>query len=157
EEGSMSRTLTVAWGSLAVSAVVLALKFAAYWLTGSVALYSDALETIINVVAAAGALVAVWFSKQPADANHAYGHHKAEYLSAVVEGALVLATAFLIAHEAWVGFEHPHAPNARLTGLLLNGAGGVMNLFWALLLIRKGRLWKWPALVAGGRLSTALG
>jgi divalent metal cation (Fe/Co/Zn/Cd) transporter len=56
----MSRTLTVAWGSLAVSAVVLGLKFAAYWLTGSVALYSDALETVINVVAAAGALVAVW-------------------------------------------------------------------------------------------------
>src|SRR4051795_5680674 len=60
----MSRTLTVAWGSLAVSAVVLGLKFAAYWLTGSVALYSDALETIIHVVAAAGALVAVWVSGQ---------------------------------------------------------------------------------------------
>jgi cation diffusion facilitator family transporter len=127
----MSRTLTVAWGSLAVSAVVLALKFAAYWLTGSVALHSDALETIINVVAAGGALIAVWVSKQPADANDPYGHHKAEYLSAVVEGALVLATAFLIAHEAWVGFEHPHAPDAPIPGLLLNAAGGVLNLLWA--------------------------
>src|SRR3954453_11716001 len=120
----MRRTLTVAGGSLAVSAVVLTLKFAAYWLTGSVALYSDAMETIINVVAAGGALVAVWFSEQPPDANHPYGHHKAEYLSAVVEGALVLATAFLIAPEAWVGFEHPHAPDAPVLAMVLNGAGG---------------------------------
>lgn len=68
----MSRTLKVAWGSLAVSVVVLAMKAAAYWLTGSVALYSDALETVINVVAAVGALIALWFSEQPADANHPY-------------------------------------------------------------------------------------
>lgn len=140
-----------AWGSLAVSVVVLAMKFAAYWFTGSVALYSDALETIINVVAAGGALVAIWFSEQPPDANHPYGHYKAEYLSAIVEGALVLATAFLIAHEAWMGFEHPHAPDAPILGLLLNGAAGVVNLFWALLLVRKGKRWKSPALVAGGR------
>ncbi len=58
----MIRTLKVAWGSLAISLVVLALKAAAYWVTGSVALYSDALETVINVVAAVGALVALWYS-----------------------------------------------------------------------------------------------
>ena len=90
----MSRTLRVALGSLGVSVVVLAMKFAAYCLTGSVALYSDALETVINVVAAIGALVALWFSERPANANHPYGHQKAEYLSAVIERALVLATAF---------------------------------------------------------------
>jgi cation diffusion facilitator family transporter len=75
---------------------------AAYWLTGSVALYSDALETVTNIVAALGALGAIWFGEKPADANHPYGHHKAEYLSAVVEGALVLVTAFAIGREAWL-------------------------------------------------------
>lgn len=147
----MGQTMKVAWGSLAISCVVLSMKAAAYWLTGSVALYSDALETVINVVAAIGALVALWFSAQPADANHPYGHDKAEYLSAVVEGALVLATAFVIAREAWVGFEHPRAPDAPFIGLALNAAAGVINLVWGLLLIRRGRMWKSPALIAGGK------
>jgi cation diffusion facilitator family transporter len=147
----MSRSLKVAWGSLGVSIVVLAMKAAAYWATGSVALYSDALETVINVVAAIGALVALWFAEQPADANHPYGHNKAEYLSAVVEGALVLVTALLIAHEAWLGWQDPHAPETPLRGIALNGAAGAINLVWALVLIRSGRAWKSPALVAGGK------
>lgn len=145
----MARALKVAWGSLAVSVVVLAMKFAAYWLTGSVALYSDALETVINMVAAVGALVALWFSGQPPDANHPYGHHKAEHLSAVAEGALVLATAFLIGREAWLGWVHPHAPETPFLGIGLNGAAGAINLVWALVLIRSGRQCKSPALVAG--------
>ena len=147
----MSRSLKVAWGSLGISIVVLGMKAAAYWLTGSVALYSDALETVINVVAAVGALVALWFSEQPADANHPYGHNKAEYLSAVVEGALVLVTALAIEREAWLGWENPHAPETPFLGIALNGAAGVVNLIWALVLIRRGRAWKSPALVAGGR------
>ncbi len=93
----MSNLLRTAWGTLAVALAVLSLKFAAYAATSSVALYSDALESTINVVGALGALVALWVSTQPADANHPYGHQKAEYLSAVVEGGLVLATAFVIA------------------------------------------------------------
>ncbi len=147
----MSRAIRLAWGSLGVSAVVLALKAAAYWLTGSVALYSDALETVINVVAALGALVALWFSERPADANHPYGHHKAEYLSAVVEGALVLATAFAIGREAWLGWAHPHAPDTPYLGIALNGGAGAINLVWALVLISRGQRWKSPALIAGGR------
>ena len=147
----MSRTLKIAWGSLAVSVVVLAMKYAAYWLTGSVALYSDALETVINVVAAGGAVAALWYSARPADANHPYGHHKAEYFSAVVEGALVLATAGLIAQEAWLGWQHPRAPETPFLGIALNGAAGLVNLLWAVVLIRGGRRWKSPALVAGGK------
>lgn len=106
----MNRTIKTAWGTLAVSLVVLALKLAAYWMTGSIALYSDALETIVNVAAAVGALIALWVSAQPADANHPYGHQKAEYLSAIIEGGLVLATAILIFQEAWIGWQHPKAP-----------------------------------------------
>ena len=147
----MSPTLKVAWGTLAVAGVVLSMKAGAYWLTGSVALYSDALETVINVVAAITALIALWFSAQPADANHPYGHQKAEYLSAVVEGALVLATALAIGREAWFGLQNPKAPDAPFIGLGLNAAAGMINLVWALVLIRTGKGWKSPALVAGGR------
>ena len=147
----MTPILKAAWGSLVVSIVVLSLKAAAYWLTGSVALLSDALETVINVVAALGALVALRLSARPADANHPYGHEKAEYLSAMVEGALVLVTAFLIAREAWSGWNDPHAPETPFLGIGLNAAAGVVNLFWAIFLIRRGRTWKSPALVAGGR------
>ena len=66
----MDRTIAVAWASLLVSLLVLATKTEAYRLTGSVALYSDALETIINVATALAALVALWYSARPADTNH---------------------------------------------------------------------------------------
>ena len=147
----MTPTLKIAWGGLAIGLVVLALKSAAYWATGSVALYSDALETVINVAAAVAAIVALWYSTRPADANHPYGHHKAEYFSAVVEGALVLATAVAIGREAWLAWGHPTPPETPLLGLALNGAAGLVNLVWGLVLIRSGRRWKSPALVAGGK------
>lgn len=147
----MTAIMKAAWGSLVVSIVVLALKAAAYWLTDSVALLSDALETVINVVAALGALVALRLSALPPDANHHYGHSKAEYLSALAEGALVLLTAVLIAREAWDGWQNPHAPETPFLGIGLNAGAGVINLFWGLALMRNGRLWKSPALIAGGR------
>ncbi len=147
----MARTMKAAWGGLGVSATVLGLKFAAWWVTGSVALYSDALETTINVVGALTALIALWFSEQPADANHPYGHQKAEYISAAVEAFMVVATAFAVAREAWFGWLYPHAPETPLLGVLLNGASGVANLLWALFLIHVGRLWRSPALAASGK------
>ncbi len=147
----MSRTIKIGWGSLAVSVVVLAMKAGAYWVTGSLALYSDALETVINVVSAITALLALWFSEQPADDNHPYGHQKAEYLSAVVEGALVLATAFAIGRDAWLGWQNPKVPDTPYLGLALNGGAGVINLVWATVLIRLGRSWKSPALTASGK------
>jgi cation diffusion facilitator family transporter len=78
-------------------------------------------------------------------------NHKAEYLSAVVEGALVLATALAIGREAWLGWENPRAPETPFLGIGINGAAGVINLVWVLVLIRNGRRWKSPALVAGGK------
>ncbi|OYY71680.1 MAG: cation-efflux pump, partial [Rhizobiales bacterium 35-66-30] len=89
----MNRTLWIAVGSVFLGIVVLALKSAAYWVTGSIALLSDALESIINVAAALAALVALKISARPADDNHPFGHHKAEYLSAVLEGVLIVVAA----------------------------------------------------------------
>jgi len=147
----MTAIMKAAWGSLVIALVVLALKAAAYWVTDSVALLSDALETLINVAAALGALVALRLSALPPDANHLYGHNKAEYLSALAEGTLVLVTAILIGREAWAGWQDPRVPETPVLGIALNAGAGVLNLVWALVLIRQGRRWKSPALIAGGR------
>ncbi|MFC7543194.1 cation diffusion facilitator family transporter [Siccirubricoccus deserti] len=97
----MSRTLRVAAGSVLIACAVLALKLGAWVLTGSVALFADALESVVNVAAAVATLVAVQFSAMPPDANHPYGHTKAEYFSAVLEGALIVVAAIVILDEAW--------------------------------------------------------
>jgi cation diffusion facilitator family transporter len=147
----MSRTTKAAWGSLAVALAALGLKLGAWWVTGSVALYSDALETIINVVAACTALVALRISAVPADADHPYGHQKAEYFSAVFEGVMVLAAAAAILHEVYGAWAHPASPDAPLLGMAINGAASVLNGVWAAYLIRSGRAWRSPAILASGK------
>ena len=144
------RMLKTALFSMGVGLVVLALKLAAWVLTGSVALLSDALESIVNVAAAGLALWALWIAAHPADREHPYGHHKAEYLSAVVEGALIIVAALIILHEAaWALFE-PRRIEAAWTGLVLNGVATVLNAVWAVVLIRAGRRWRSPAIGADG-------
>ncbi|MFL5288707.1 MAG: cation diffusion facilitator family transporter [Rhodopila sp.] len=147
----MSRTIKAAWGSLAVAVVALALKLGAWWVTGSVALYSDALETIINVIAACGALIALRVSGRPADANHPYGHQKAEYFSAVLEGMMVLGAAGAILHEVYGAWSHPKPLDAPFLGMAINGVATVLNGVWAAFLIRSGRAWRSPAILASGK------
>jgi cation diffusion facilitator family transporter len=143
--------LRLASGSIAVGLLVLALKFLAWWLTGSVALYADAIESIVNVITATVALYAVWYSSRPADGNHPYGHHKAEYLSAVLEGALIIVAALAITRAAVLSLMVPSPLDQPLAGALVNGAAGVLNALWAMLLIREGRRLRSPALVADGQ------
>lgn len=140
-----------ALGSIAVGLVVLGLKFFAYYITGSIALYSDAVESIVNVVTAVIALWAIRVSQRPADADHPYGHHKAEYFSAVLEGVLIILAAIAILHEAYAGFMAPRMLAAPFQGLIVNALAGCLNAGWALVLIRKGRALRSPALVADGR------
>ena len=147
----MTRTEKAAALSAAIGALVTALKFAAYWLTGSLALYSDALESIINVVAAVTALAALRVAARPADAGHPYGHHKAEYFSAVIEGTLVIVAAILILREAGHGLLDPRPLDAPWTGLAINAVATAINAAWAMLLMRRGRAWRSPALVADAR------
>lgn len=141
----------IAWGTLAISFVALGLKYWAWAITGSVALYSDALETIINVVAAIGGLLALNIAQKPADDNHTYGHYKAEYLSAVVEGVMVLITAGSIAWEAWQSWKNPVMLTFPFLGIAINGAAGLVNMIWAKILLYAGRNYHSPALVAGGK------
>ncbi len=147
----MKRVQTLAALSIAVGLVVLALKYLAYYLTGSVALLSDAIESIVNVATALAALIAVRIAAQPADANHPYGHHKAEYISAGVEGALIIVAAIAIFHEAYSAFFAPRIVDAPWTGLAVNGAATAINAVWCYVLITQGRKAKSPALVADGR------
>jgi cation diffusion facilitator family transporter len=147
----MDRVQKLAAASIAVGLIVLALKYAAYRLTGSIALYSDALESVINVVTAVVAFIAIRTSAKPADSNHPYGHHKAEYFSAVLEGVLILVASLSILREAYYGFLNPRQLDAPLEGLLVNGLASTINAAWCWVLIRQGRMHRSPALVADGR------
>jgi cation diffusion facilitator family transporter len=147
----MHLSLKIAASSLAVSLAVLAIKFGAYRLTGSVALYSDALESIINVVTAAAAVVAIRSAARPADAEHPYGHHKAEYLSAVVVGAMILVAAVAILREAYGAVLAPKPIDAPWIGLAVNTVATVINFAWSGVLIRQGRRHRSAALVADGK------
>jgi len=147
----MNRTFRVAAGSVVVGLLVLGLKYAAYWMTGSVALFADALESIVNVLAAAAALVAVHVSAKPADEGHPFGHAKAEYFSAVMEGVLIVIAALSILYEAWQALLHPRVLEAPLSGLLVNVGATLLNGAWAMVLLRQGRRWRSVALIADGR------
>lgn len=151
KEGVSNRATTLAAGSVIVAVAVLALKAAAWWLTGSVALLADALESVVNVAAAAAALLAVRYSALPADANHPYGHAKAEYFSAVLEGALIIVAALVILNEAWGAFLAPRAPEQAAVGLAISAVASAANAAWAMLLTRRGRALKSPALLADAR------
>jgi cation diffusion facilitator family transporter len=131
--------------------VVLGIKFLAYAVTGSVALYSDALESFVNVATAIAALLAVRLSEQPPDHNHPYGHHKVEYFSAVLAGALIAVAALLILREAWGAVRAPRAIQAPGLGLALAGVATVVNAAWSAVLLTRGRRLRSPALVADGK------
>ncbi|MGH6859589.1 MAG: cation diffusion facilitator family transporter [Phyllobacterium sp.] len=141
----------LAFWSIFVGIAVLGLKYAAYHVTGSVALYSDALESIVNVVAAMAAWWAIRVSHMPADQNHPYGHHKAEYFSAVIEGVLIVVAALLILREVWLAWEAPRVLDQPWLGLAINGGASAINAVWASLLLSRGRKYRSPALLADGK------
>ena len=146
-----NRTLAIAASSLLIGLVVLGLKFLAWYVTGSIALYSDALESIVNVVTAIVALIAVRLAQKPADAALPYGYHKAEYFSAVLVGVMIIVAAILIAREAVLGAMAPQLPEAPMQGLAISGVATMINVIWAVVLIRHGGRVRSPALEADGR------
>ncbi|MEI5682159.1 cation transporter [Mesorhizobium sp. CGMCC 1.15528] len=141
----------LAFWSIIIALGVMGLKYLAYRMTGSVALYSDALESVVNVIAAAAALWAIRVSHKPADQDHPFGHHKAEYFSAVLEGVLIVLAALLILREVWFAWQVPAPMEQPWQGLAVNGLAAAINAGWAFLLIRTGRREKSPALLADGQ------
>ena len=148
--GTKQKVATLAAWSIVISLVVLALKAGAWWMTGSIALYSDALESIVNVIASGAALWAIRVSHMPADDDHQHGHHKAEYFSAVLEGVLIIVAALMIFAAAWGSLRAPTAMEQPWEGLVVNGIASALNAVWALVLIRAGRAHRSPALIADG-------
>jgi cation diffusion facilitator family transporter len=146
-----NRVRSLAAWSIFVALAVMGLKFVAWRMTGSVALYSDALESIVNVIAAGAAFWAISVSYKPADADHQHGHHKAEYFSAVLEGVLIVVAALLILGEVWNVLRAPRAMDAPFEGMAVNLVAAVINAVWAGILIRNGRQHRSPALEADGR------
>jgi cation diffusion facilitator family transporter len=146
-----SNVITIAYGSLAVGLVVLALKGFAAYATGSIALYSDALESVVNVVTAVVALVAIRFAARPADSNLQYGYYKAEYFSAVIIGAFIAVAAILILQRAWEGFNDPQPFAADPFGLSVSVIATLINVAWAQFIIRAGKREGSLSLVADGQ------
>jgi cation diffusion facilitator family transporter len=143
--------IKVATGSIAIGVGVLLLKGAAWWLTGSAALYSDALETVVNVAASVIALQALRVAGRPADRDHPFGHAKAEFLAAGLEGALIVAAAGSILQSAWHAWLRPEALHLPVLGVGLNLAATAVNFGWAQLLLQVGRQTRSPALTGDAR------
>ena len=127
------------------------MKAAAWWITGSAALYSDALESIVNVAASVIAFFALRLAAIPPDANHPYGHDKVEFFAAVIEGVLIVVAALSIFEHAWATWLMPRQIAVPGKGIGLNAVATVLNGAWSALLIRTGRRVRSPALVADGR------
>lgn len=142
------KTTLVAFSSIVIALVVMGLKYTAYLQTGSVALYSDALESIVNLVTAVATFWAIRVSGKPADHDHQFGHHKAEYFSAVLEGVLIVVAALLILRQAWISYEAQQAPENTLAGLAINSVATAINVAWATYLFRFGRHRRSPAFLA---------
>jgi cation diffusion facilitator family transporter len=137
--------------SIAAAVVTIALKASAWLLTGSVGFLSDAAESIVNLVAAIVALIAVRVSLRPPDDDHVYGHEKAEYFSAGAEGALVLVAAVGIAWLAVARLLDPQPLSDVGVGAAVSAAAAGLNLVVATLLIRVGREQRSITLEADGR------
>lgn len=147
----MNVRLRIAMASIGVGIVVLALKFGAYWLTGSIALYSDAFETIVNIASSAAAVAAIWFASKPADSNHPYGHDKAEYFAAVLVGVMIVLAAISIFAAAWKGYVEGQDVVWSPVGIGVNALAALINGGWARFLIKFGRKHQSPVLVADGK------
>jgi cation diffusion facilitator family transporter len=143
--------LTAGAVSLVVGSGLLVAKYTAYALTGSTAILSDAMESIVNVVAAVFALGGLLFAGRPADRSHPYGHGKIEFFSAAFEGGLIAFAAVMIVYQAGVSLLHGVEVRQLDLGLTITGAAGVANLALGGFLVRTGRRASSLTLVADGQ------
>lgn len=137
--------------SLVVGVLILAAKYQAYRMTGSTAILSDALESIVNVVAAIFALGGIAFAAQPADRNHPYGHGKIEFFSAAFEGGLIAFAAVLIIYEVVRALLYGVQVHALDVGVAVVMGAGLGNLLLGWYLVRTGRAARSITLVADGQ------
>ena len=150
----MQRWLTphrLMWASVVVALVTIALKTLAWWLTGSVGLLSDALESVVNLAGATFGLAMVTVAALPPDEEHPYGHHKAEYFSSGFEGVLIIVAALAIAWTAVVRLWHPQPLEQLSWGLALSVGSSVLNGGLAWVMLRAARAHRSMALEGDAR------
>lgn len=140
-----------AWLSIAAAVVTIGLKSGAYLITGSVGLLSDAAESVVNLIAAIIALIALTVAARPADSSHHYGHTKAEYFSAGIEGLMIFVAAGVIIVQAVDRLLHPQPLESLGIGLLISLVATAVNGAVGLLLIRVGTRERSATLVADGK------
>jgi cation diffusion facilitator family transporter len=149
--GELPGLTKYAWLSIAAAVVTIALKTGAYLLTGSVGLLSDAAESVVNLVAAVIALIALTVAAKPADANHHYGHGKAEYFSAAIEGLMIFVAAAFIIVSAVQRLIDPEPLESLGIGLLITVIATAINGAVGMLLMRVGNQHRSATLVADGK------
>ncbi|MGN0101341.1 MAG: cation diffusion facilitator family transporter [Dietzia sp.] len=147
----MSTLKKFAWLSVATAIATIALKAGAWWITGSVGLLSDAAESVVNLVAAVIALGVVSVAERPADDDHQYGHSKAEYFSAGVEGAMIFVAAAFILGVSIERLINPAPLEALGVGLAISVVAAVLNGVVGLALVRAGTRHRSPTLKADGK------
>jgi cation diffusion facilitator family transporter len=135
----------------AISVILLVVKFVAYYLTQSVAVLTDAMESIVNVAAGFIGLYSLYIAAKPRDVNHPYGHGKAEFLSAAVEGTLILSAGAIIIYKAVQHLIFPVTITAIDEGIFLVGATAIINLAMGLIGLTFGKRNQSLALIASGR------
>jgi len=148
ERGKLAR---YAWLSVAAAVVTIGLKTWAWWLTGSVGLLSDAMESVVNLAAAFMALGMLTLAARPPDDQHHYGHGKAEYFSSGLEGALILIAAFGIGMAAYDRLIHPQALQSLGLGLGISTLAALVNFAVAMVLLRVGHRHRAIALEADAK------
>jgi len=125
--------------SIAAAIATILLKFYAFWLTGSMGFFSDALESFVNLAGAVVALIMLIVSAKPADKEHEFGHGKAEYFSSAIEGTLILLAALSIIWSAFPRLLHPKPLDNLNVGLLFSVGASLINLVVAIVLIKNGK------------------
>jgi cation diffusion facilitator family transporter len=149
--GVTPRLTRFAWFSIATALATIGLKSGAYLVTGSVGLLSDAAESLVNLVAAVVALIALTVAARPADDNHDFGHGKAEYFSAGIEGMLIFVAAAFILVSSVQRFIHPQALESIGIGLGISTVASALNGAMGVFLIRAGRSHRSVTLTADGK------
>lgn len=133
-----------------VAVILFSIKFIAWWLTHSVAILTDALESIVNIIAGLVGLYSLSIAYKPRDINHPYGHGKAEFLSAAIEGTLIMLAGIFIIFEAVMQLVHPRDLQQLNYGILLVGLSAVINFIVGFFAVKKGKENNSEALQASG-------
>jgi cation diffusion facilitator family transporter len=134
-----------------IALLLFIIKVVAYFVTQSVAILTDALESTVNVVAGFIGLYSLYVAAKPSDNDHPYGHGKAEFISAAVEGTLILVAGLIIIYEAINNFIHPHAIRQLGKGMLLIGITAIINFLVGYLAVKTGKKNNSLALLASGK------